>query len=135
LAAPIVFALAFAGLLAFISLVLPFWILVAIGTLIGAGIIGAALGDWVSYWLGYHYHTQIARMWPLSKHPDLMVKGIASLSGGAYAPSCSDASGVPGPPSRLSPESSRCRGCGSRSPTSRQRSCGRSCCSRPGRLR
>jgi membrane protein DedA with SNARE-associated domain len=34
--------------------------------------VGAALGDWVSYWLGYHYHQQIAGLWPLSRHPDLM---------------------------------------------------------------
>jgi membrane protein DedA with SNARE-associated domain len=87
-AAPVVFALAFGESLAFVSLILPFWgMLIAIGTLIGAGSdmdfitiwlaasIGAALGDWVSYWLGYHYHTQIARMWPLSKHPDLLAKG------------------------------------------------------------
>ena len=66
-AAPIVFMLAFGESLAFISLVLPFWgILVAIGTIMGAtgnvdfwlimvaAAVGAALGDWLSYWLGYH---------------------------------------------------------------------------------
>lgn len=92
-AAPIVLVLAFGESMAFISLVLPFWaMLVGIGTLIGtsdgpfylnpqfwtvmcAAAIGAALGDWLSYWLGLHYHEQIARMWPLSKHPDLLPKG------------------------------------------------------------
>lgn len=87
-AAPMVFILAFGESMAFISLVLPFWgILVAIGTVVGAtgsadfwlitaaAAVGAALGDWLSYWLGYHYHEQIARMWPLSKYPDLLPMG------------------------------------------------------------
>jgi membrane protein DedA with SNARE-associated domain len=88
-AAPIVLILAFGESLAFVSLVVPAWgALVAIGALIGvsgisfwpvwlAGGIGAALGDWVSYWLGYHYHAQIARMWPLSRYPELMPRGHA----------------------------------------------------------
>lgn len=88
---PVVFVLAFGESIAFISLVLPFWgMLVALGALIGGNIgsvefwtilvcaaTGAALGDWVSYWLGYHYHDQIARMWPLSKYPDLLPRGRA----------------------------------------------------------
>ena len=88
-AAPIVGLLAFGESLAFISLVLPFWgMLVALGALMGASwpefmllwvaaSIGAALGDWLSYWLGYHYHEQIARMWPLNRQPDLLPKGHA----------------------------------------------------------
>lgn len=87
-AAPIVLILAFGESLAFVSLVLPFWgMLVAIGTIMGAtgsvdfwlimaaAAVGAALGDWLSYWLGYHYHSQIAGMWPLRNHPDLIPKG------------------------------------------------------------
>jgi membrane protein DedA with SNARE-associated domain len=88
-AAPIVFVLAFGESIAFVSLILPFWgMLVALGAIIGGsdvkfvGIwlsasVGAALGDWVSYWLGYHYHGQIAKMWPLSRYPDLLPKGHA----------------------------------------------------------
>ncbi len=86
-AAPIVFVLAFGESLAFVSLLLPFWaMLVAIGTIIGtssshfiliwvAASVGAALGDWVSYWLGYHYSDKIAHMWPLSNYPDLLPRG------------------------------------------------------------
>ncbi len=88
-AAPIVFALAFGESLAFVALLLPATvILFGVGGLIGASGLsfwplalaaagGAALGDWVSYWLGYHYKAQIARMWPLSRHPTLLPRGEA----------------------------------------------------------
>ena len=61
--------------------------LVAIGAIIGgtnsfnfliigaAAASGAALGDWFSYWLGYHYHERIQSMWPLKNHPTLIEKG------------------------------------------------------------
>jgi membrane protein DedA with SNARE-associated domain len=87
-AAPVVFILAFFESIAFMSLVLPFWgMLVAIGTVISAtggadfwvvtaaAALGAALGDWVSYWIGYHYHEQIARMWPINRYPNLIPQG------------------------------------------------------------
>jgi len=35
------------------------------------------LGDWLSYWLGYRYNYAIARIWPLSRHPDLLPRGEA----------------------------------------------------------
>ena len=66
-AAPIVLGLAVGESLAFISRLLPAWgALIAIGALIGvsgisfwpvwlAGGIGAALCDWLSYWLGNRY--------------------------------------------------------------------------------
>ena len=88
-AAPIVFALAFGESLAFISLFLPAWAaLVGIGVLIAsgnlsfwpvwvAGSIGAALGDWLSYWIGMKLGPPVAHIWPLSRHPDLMPKGEA----------------------------------------------------------
>ena len=88
-AAPIVFLLCFAESLAFISLLLPAWAaLVGIGTLIGAsglnfwpiwiaGSVGAALGDWLSYWIGLKLETRVYHMWPLSKHPALIPKGEA----------------------------------------------------------
>src|SRR6202158_5703823 len=81
-ASPIVLLLAFGESLAFISLLIPAWgALVAIGALIGvsgisfwpvwiAGGIGAALGDWVSYWFGYQYKEQVAQMLALSRYPE-----------------------------------------------------------------
>jgi membrane protein DedA with SNARE-associated domain len=86
-AVPIMFALAFGESLAFISLLLPAWAaLVAIGVLVGtgslsfwpvwiAGSIGAALGDWLSYWIGVKVGPSVAHVWPLSRHPELIPKG------------------------------------------------------------
>lgn len=86
-AAPIVFALAFAESIAFLSLLVPAWgALVAMGGLVGvgavgflpvwiAGALGAAAGDWLSYWIGYHYKERVHHMWPLSKHPKLLANG------------------------------------------------------------
>ena len=88
-AAPIVFALAFAESLAFISLLVPAWAaLVGIGALISSGginfwpvwiaaSVGAALGDWVSYWIGLKLEYSVQHIWPLSRHPDLIPRGEA----------------------------------------------------------
>lgn len=85
----VVFALAFGESLAFVSLLLPATvILFGAGGLIGAAglrfwpiwaaaALGAALGDWFSYWLGYHYKDPIGRVWPLSRHPGLLPRGRA----------------------------------------------------------
>jgi membrane protein DedA with SNARE-associated domain len=86
-APPVVFALAFAESLAFISLLIPAWAaLVGIGVLISsgnltfwpvwvAGSIGAALGDWLSFWIGLKVGPAVAHMWPLSRHPELLPEG------------------------------------------------------------
>jgi membrane protein DedA with SNARE-associated domain len=88
-AAPVVFVLAFGESLAFISLLLPAWAaLVAIGALIDAGAIsfwplwiaaalGAALGDWLSYWIGLKLEYSVQHIWPLSRHPNLIPRGEA----------------------------------------------------------
>jgi len=90
-AAPIVFALAFMESLAFISLLVPAWgALVLIGTLIAAGdlnfwpiwvagSIGAALGDWLSYWIGCKLEYRVQHIWPLSRHPNLIPRGEAFI--------------------------------------------------------
>jgi len=88
-AAPLVLVLAFCESLAFISLLVPAWgILVAIGAMMGpgqvnfwpvwaAGAVGAALGDWLSYWLGFTFKDRIAAIWPLTRYPDLLPRGAA----------------------------------------------------------
>ena len=90
-AAPVVFALCFAESLVFISLLIPAWAaLVGIGALIGAsglsfwpiwiaGAIGAAFGDWLSYWIGLKLENRVYHMWPLSQHPDIIPKGEAFI--------------------------------------------------------
>jgi membrane protein DedA with SNARE-associated domain len=81
---PIVFMLAFCESIALVSLLIPATIILwGVGALIGASgmefwplwlaaAIGAMLGDWLSYWLGYHYHEPISRSWPLNRNPDLI---------------------------------------------------------------
>ena len=88
-APPIVFVLAFAESLAFISLLVPAWgALVAMGALIKsggldfwpvwvAGALGAACGDWLSYWVGLKLERGVANIWPLSRHPELIPRGEA----------------------------------------------------------
>ena len=90
-AAPVVFALAFGESLAFISLLLPAWgALLLMGGLIKSGglnfwpiwiaaSIGAAMGDWLSYWIGQKLEYSVQHIWPLSRHPDLIPKGEAFI--------------------------------------------------------
>lgn len=85
----IVLLLSFGESLAFVSLLLPAsLILLALGGVIGsadltfwplwlAAAIGAALGDWLSFWLGKIYGPAIAHVWPLSRHPELLPRGHA----------------------------------------------------------
>jgi membrane protein DedA with SNARE-associated domain len=52
-----------------------------------AAVVGAIAGDGLSYWLGYQYHREILRGWPLNKFPGLIARsaqfirkhGIASV--------------------------------------------------------
>lgn len=90
-AAPLVFALCFAESLAFISLLIPAWgVLVGLGALVSAsglsfwplvvaGALGAALGDWLSYWVGLKLENRVYHMWPLSQHPHLIPAGEAFI--------------------------------------------------------
>jgi len=86
-APPVVFALAFGESLAFVSLLIPAWsALVAIGALLSSsginfwgvwigGALGAAAGDWLSYWIGLKLEYSVAHVWPLSRHPELIPRG------------------------------------------------------------
>ena len=86
-AAPVVFLLAFGESLAFISLLIPAWgALVALGAFFAAsginiwpiwvaGSLGAACGDWLSYWVGLKLEHSVAHVWPLSRHPELIPRG------------------------------------------------------------
>lgn len=88
-AAPIAGVLAFLKSIAIFSIFIPATgPLLALGALIGAGSlkfmpiwtavsIGAALGDWVSFWLGYHFRDRIRHVWPLSRYPQFLPRGEA----------------------------------------------------------
>jgi membrane protein DedA with SNARE-associated domain len=87
-AALVMFVTAFGESFAFISLLFPgTTVLIAAGTLLSAGtlpyasiligaILGAVFGDSVSYWLGRSFGGSIARVWPFTRHPDLLSRGI-----------------------------------------------------------
>jgi membrane protein DedA with SNARE-associated domain len=88
-AAPVVFLLAFCESFAFVSLLVPATaILVGVGGLIGitrgefwifwlAASIGAAAGDWLAYAIALHFKESVTRVWPLSRDPALLARGIA----------------------------------------------------------
>ncbi len=72
----IVFVIAFLESMAIIGLFIPGWVLlVGVGTMIGAGVLdfppivvsaylGAVIGEYLSFYLGFHYHQQITQ-WPI----------------------------------------------------------------------
>lgn len=84
----VVFVTAFVESLAIVGVIIPgVAILFAIGALIGAGalsfwymvswaVAGAVLGDGLSYWIGKRYQTQLTGIWPFTKHPATLQKGI-----------------------------------------------------------
>lgn len=83
----IVGLLAFAESLAVVSLLVPSTVLLlGIGALIGASglefwpiwlgaAVGAVLGDWLSYAIGFRYKHAVFRVWPLSSHQNLSDRG------------------------------------------------------------
>ena len=87
-AAVIMFITAFGESFAFLSLLFPgTTLLIAAGTLMSGGtlpympvligaVLGATLGDTVSYWIGRRYGGGIARIWPFSRNPELLPSGI-----------------------------------------------------------
>lgn len=84
---PLSFTLAFLKSLAFVSLVVPTTLVVtlvsAMAELSGVALwpvwlaisIGAALGDWVSYALGFRLKDRVHRYWPFTRYPALMPRG------------------------------------------------------------
>ncbi len=83
----IAFAIAFAESLAFIGGIIPGSVMMtAIGILIGSGVIpiwstfiwaimGAILGDGLSYWIGHHFKDHLRVNWPFRKYPHWLEKG------------------------------------------------------------
>jgi len=87
-AALVMFITAFGESFVFVSLLFPgTTVLIAAGTLRSDGtlpyvpillgaVLGAVLGDSISYWLGRNFGGGIARVWPFSHHPELLSRGI-----------------------------------------------------------
>jgi membrane protein DedA with SNARE-associated domain len=85
---PIAFVTAFAESFVGFSIVVPgFAILVALGSVIGASHIGvlpailgaaggAICGNWISWWLGLHYHHQLLHLWPFRKFEAQIEKAL-----------------------------------------------------------
>ena len=85
----VVFTVAFAESLAVVGLLVPgAALMIAFGAGIALGYLpfwptvawaaaGAVAGDGLSYWLGRRYHERLARLWPLSRHPELLERGRA----------------------------------------------------------
>lgn len=79
---------AFAESFVFLSLLFPGTaILVAAGTLVAAGvldpvstviagIVGAVLGDSISFWLGQKFGPVLPRIWPFRTHPERLTRGM-----------------------------------------------------------
>jgi membrane protein DedA with SNARE-associated domain len=86
-AGPVIFGLAFAESIAFLSLLVPFTaMIVGAGALVGAGtldpwivipwgIAGAVFGDAVSYWIGRHFKDRVPRLWPFRDKPEQLKRG------------------------------------------------------------
>ncbi|HEX3952485.1 MAG TPA: DedA family protein [Stellaceae bacterium] len=82
------FITAFGESFAFLSLLFPgTTLLIAAGTLIKDGtlpfvpvmlgaVLGAILGDSVSYWFGRRFGGGIGRVWPFSRNPELLPNGM-----------------------------------------------------------
>src|SRR5689334_6478304 len=58
----------------------------AIGALVGAGIIpfwstliwailGAIVGDGISYWFGHYFKDRMHNVWPFRNHPNILASG------------------------------------------------------------
>jgi len=87
-AAAIMFITAFGESFAFLSLLFPgTTLLIAAGTLMSNGtlpytpvligaVLGATLGDSVSYWIGRRFGGGIATLWPFSRSPELLPSGV-----------------------------------------------------------
>lgn len=83
----VTFTISAAESVAIIGTIVPGSIMMtAIGTLAGAGVIplwqtifwailGAIVGDGISYWIGYYFKDRLPSVWPFRKHPGLLKTG------------------------------------------------------------
>src|ERR1051325_7286435 len=84
----VMFITAFGESFAFLSLLFPgTTLLIAAGALTKSGslplwpimigaILGAVLGDTISYWIGRRFGGRLAGVWPFTRNPDLLAGGM-----------------------------------------------------------
>ncbi len=84
----VMFVTSFGESFAFLSLLFPgTTLLIAAGALMADGtlpywpviigaVIGAVLGDTVSYWIGRRYGGALGRVWPFSRDPEMLPRGM-----------------------------------------------------------
>jgi len=82
------FLLSFGESFAFLSLLFPgTTVMIAAGAFIPSGtlkfwplviacVTGATAGDAISFWLGRRYGHLIERLWPFTRHPELLARGF-----------------------------------------------------------
>lgn len=86
---PILFLVSFGESFVFVSFVFPgTTVLLAAGALVPAGVLpfwpvltgaimGAVLGDAISYGLGFRFGHLLEKRWPFTRHPELLPQGYA----------------------------------------------------------
>ena len=89
---PIAFAIAFSESFVGVSFIVPgHFLLVTLGGVIGAShislfpawagaVMGSVLGDWISWWIGFHYHHKIVHFWLFRRFEDQIEKAPAPVS-------------------------------------------------------
>ena len=87
IAYPTIFLIALSESLALVGLLIPGTaLMLGIGALVGNGalslqatlvvaMVGAVVGDGVSFWLGKHFHQDIKKFWLFGKYPQLLARG------------------------------------------------------------
>jgi membrane protein DedA with SNARE-associated domain len=85
---PIAFAIAFSESFVGVSFIIPgTFLLISLGGVIGAShislfpawlgaVMGSILGDWISWWIGFHYHRRIVRSWIFRRFEDQIEKAL-----------------------------------------------------------
>src|ERR1700742_2315946 len=85
---PIAFVVAFSESFVGVSFIIPgTFLLITLGAVIGAShisvipawagaVAGSVLGDWISFWIGLHYHHQILHIWPFRHYEAQLEKGL-----------------------------------------------------------
>src|SRR4051812_11425066 len=89
----LIFSIAFGEALLIVGLFVPSTaVLIGAGMLVGTGhlnfwpvflatLLGAVLGDQLSYWAGRLYGERLKTMWPLNRYPGLVARGESFVRG------------------------------------------------------